>query len=141
MERANENVDDYLASIEGARGEEMRTLDVAIREQMPGVDRHLYEGKLWGGSDQQIVGYGVMDHQNRSGDDVEWFVVGLASQKDYISMYVNAVDQGAYLLSQYKGQLGKAKTGSASISFGTLDDVDFPTLMDLVRRAGQLGST
>lgn len=79
-----------------------------------------------------------MDYQNRSGDDVEWFVVGLATQKDYISMYVNAVHEGAYLLSQYEGKLGKVKTGSASISFRSLDEVAFPSLMDLVRRAGEL---
>jgi len=33
--------------------------------------------------------------------------------------------------------LGKVKTGSASISFDSVDDVDFEILMDLVERAGQ----
>ena len=106
---------------------------------MPGSERHLYEGKLWGGTDQQIVGYGIMDYRNRSGDEVQWFVVGLAAQKDYISMYVNAVENDTYLLGQYKGKLGKVKIGSASISFDSLGDVEFENLMDLVTRAGELG--
>lgn len=140
MERTNKSVDRHLASLNGEKGEEMRSLDADIRERMPGAKRHLYEGKFWGGSDQQIVGYGVMDYTNRSGEEVEWFTVGLAAQKNYISMYVNAVENDTYLLGQYKGKLGKVKMGSASISFNTLDDVDYDSLMNLVERAGQLGS-
>lgn len=140
MERTSKDVDGHLDSIRGQPGEEMRRLDRLITERMPAAGRHLYEGKFWGGSDQQIIGYGVMDYTNRSGDAVEWFTVGLAAQKNYISMYVNAVENDAYLLGQYKGKLGKVKMGSASISFDTLDDVDHESLMELVERAGQLGS-
>lgn len=137
MERTSKSVDDHLASLGGQRGEDIRALDRAIRERMPDAERLLYEGKLWGGSDQRIVGYGIMDYQNRSGEDVEWFVVGLAAQKAYISMYVNAVEGGTYLLAGYEGRLGKVKTGTASISFDSVDDVDFEILMELVDRAGQ----
>jgi hypothetical protein len=105
---------------------------------MPGAERHLYEGTFWGGSEQQIVGYGVMDYTNRSGEEVEWFVVGLAAQQRYVSMYVNAVENDAYLLRQYEGKLGRAKIGSASISFATIEDIDFDNLMELVTRAGEL---
>ena len=106
---------------------------------MPNAGRFLYEGTFWGGSDQQIVGYGVIDSRNRSGDDVEWFMVGLALQKDHISVYVNAVEDGQYLLRRYEGKLGKAKLGSASIAFSSIDDVDLENLMELVSlAAGQL---
>lgn len=138
MERTNKSVDEYLASLDGQRGEEMRSLDADIRERMPGEERHLYEGRFWGGSDQQITGYGIMDYTNRSGEDVEWFVLGLAAQKNYISLYVNAVENDTYLLGQYKGKLGKVKIGSASISFETIEDVDYVNLMELVTRAGEL---
>lgn len=140
MERTSKDVDTHLESIAGQRGEEVRQLDRAITEKMPGAGRHLYEGKFWGGSEQQIVGYGVADYTNRSGDAVEWFTVGLAAQKNYISIYVNAVENGVYVLGQYKGKLGKVKMGSASISFDSLDDVDYESLMDLVERAGRFGS-
>lgn len=138
MERTTGSVDEHLASIDGSRGEDIRKVDELIREQMPGVERHLYEGTLWGGSDQQIVGYGILDYQNKAGDDVEWFLVGLAAQKNYISMYVNAVDGGKYLLASYEGRLGKVKQGSASISFNGLDDVDVEALTEMVKRAGEL---
>ena len=139
MERTQKDVDGFLASIEGDRGDDMRTLDVAVVERMSGGERHLYEGKFWGGSDQQIVGYGSMDYENRSGETVEWFVVGLAAQKSYISMYVNAVKDGRYLLMDYESRLGKVKVGSASISFDGIDDVEFDVLMDLVEQAGRDG--
>jgi hypothetical protein len=138
MERTSRSVDDYLASLDGQRGDEMRTLDAAIGGWMPGAERHLYEGTFWGGSEQQIVGYGVMDYTNRSGEEVEWFVVGLAAQQRYVSMYVNAVENDAYLLRQYEGKLGRAKIGSASISFATIEDIDFDNLMELVTHAGEL---
>lgn len=137
MRRTDTNVTGFLTGLEGNRGDDMRALDAAISERMPDAERHLYEGTFWGGSDQQIVGYGVMDYTNRSGEEVEWFLVGLAEQKNHISMYVNAVEDGQYMLRQYEGKLGKVKLGSASIAFSSIDDVDFDNLMDLVERAAR----
>ena len=138
MERTDANVDHFLADLRSPSGDDIRVLDSEIRQRMPGRERHLYEGKFWGGSDQQIIGYGMMDYQNRSGADVEWFVVGLAEQKSYISLYVNAVREGTYLLRDYEKRLGKAKVGSASISFESIADVDLDALMELVEEAGRL---
>ena len=139
MRRTDTHVDTFLEGLEGERSDDIRTLDTAIRRRMPDAGRFLYEGTFWGGSDQQIVGYGVIDYRNRSGDDVEWFMVGLALQKDHISVYLNAVEDGQYLLRRYEGKLGKAKLGSASIAFSSIDDVDLENLMELVSlAAGQL---
>lgn len=136
MERTNSSVDEYLASIDGPRGDDIRKLDDLIRGQLSELERHLYEGALWGGTEQRIVGYGILDYRNKSGDDVEWFLVGLAAQKNYISMYVNAVDDGKYLLAQYEGRLGKVKQGSASISFSSLADLDIEVMTEMLGRAG-----
>jgi hypothetical protein len=139
LRRTDSPVDTFLEGLEGERSDDIRTLDTAIRRRMPDAGRFLYEGTFWGGSDQQIVGYGVIDYRNRSGDDVEWFMVGLALQKNHISVYVNAVEDGQYLLRRYEGKLGKAKLGSASIAFSSIDDVDLENLMELVSlAAGQL---
>lgn len=107
MQRTSKDVAEFLASLEGTQGDDMRRLDDLISERMPGQPRFLYEGVFWSGSEQQIVGYGVMDYENRSGVMVEWFLVGFAVQKDHISIYVNAVEDGQYLLGQYEGKLGK----------------------------------
>ena len=135
MRRTDTDVAGFLTSLEGKQGEDMRYLDSFISERMTGHERHLYEGTFWGGSDQEIIGYGVMDYTNRSGEDVEWFMVGLAEQKNHISLYVNAVEDGQYMLRQYEGKLGKAKLGSASIAFSTLEDIELDNLLELVGRA------
>ncbi|HEU4319023.1 MAG TPA: hypothetical protein VFS66_02975 [Acidimicrobiia bacterium] len=137
MKRTDTDVDGFLAGLHGKRGDDMRLLDAAIQERMPNAERHLYEGTFWGGSDQQIVGYGVLDYENKSGENVEWFLLGIAEQKNYLSMYVNAVDEGEYLLRQYEKKLGKAKVGSASVSFDSVDDLDLGALFEMIDRAAE----
>jgi hypothetical protein len=62
-------------------------------------------------------------------------MVGLALQKNHISLYVNAVADGKYLGDRYRARLGKVKTGSASISFRRLEDIDLGVLTELVTAA------
>jgi hypothetical protein len=126
------SVGEHLASLSEDVRDQMVLLDTAISDRMSGASRVLYEGKFWGGSDQKIIGYGEFRYTNSSGKTVEWFMVGLAAQKNYLSMYVNAVDDDGYVLAQYKDRLGKVKVGSASISFKDVDDVNIDVLMELV---------
>ena len=102
---------------------------------MPGQSRVLWEGKFWGGSDQKIIGYGDFSYTNSRGKTSSWFMVGLAAQKNYISMYVNAVDDDGYLVKKYADRLGKTKVGSASIGFKSVDDVNMDALMELIEVA------
>ena len=126
------SVGEHLASLSEDVRDQMMLLDTAISDRMGGASRVLYEGKFWGGSDQKIIGYGEFRYTNSSGKTVEWFMVGLAAQKNYLSMYVNSVDDDGYVLAQYKDRLGKVKVGSASISFKDVDDVNIEVLMELV---------
>jgi hypothetical protein len=64
--------------------------------------------------------------------------VGLARQSRTFSLYVNAVEDGAYLLSRYADRLGKVKVGSASISVAAIDDLDLRSLRELLTRAHEL---
>ncbi len=116
----------------------MAELDERITRVFSADIRQMWEGRLWGGSDQNIIGYGEFSYTNSSGTEVHWFAVGLAAQKKYLSVYVNAVDDGAYLLRQYEDRLGKVKIGSASLSFGSLDVLDLDVFDELIRRAGDL---
>ncbi len=134
MEISKTTPDEHLAQLDD---DDMSLLDREITARMPGAARLLWEGKMWGGTDQAIIGYGHFSYKNSSGKEVEWFMVGLAQQKNYISMYVNAVSDGGYLLDEYKARLGKVKTGSASISFDSVSDVELDVLLELVERAGE----
>ena len=82
----------------------------------------LWEGKFWGGSDQRIISYGEFTHTNRSGKNVSWFVVGLAAQKNYLTVFVTAVEDGAYLAEsshqhQLQTSLGRGRRSSRRTRF------------------------
>jgi hypothetical protein len=58
--------------------------------------------------------------------------------RDMLSIYVNAVEDGRYLLAQYAGRLGRAKLGSAVVSFTHPADLDLDTLAGLLDRTSLL---
>lgn len=116
----------------------MARLDEQISSLMSDQPKILWEGKFWGGSDQKIIGYGLYTYENSKRDTVEWFIVGLAAQKNYISIYVNATDGRSYLTEQYAGKLGKVKIGKSSISFNSIDDINLDELSNLIVDAKRL---
>jgi polyhydroxyalkanoate synthesis regulator protein len=61
--------------------------------------------------------------------------VGLAAQKQYLSLYVNAAEDGEYLIKRYADRLGKVKAGSANVTFRHLADVELEVLLEMVARA------
>lgn len=114
------------------------TLDARISEVMSGLPRVAWEGVFWGGTEQRIIGYGEYHYQGRSGASGEWFVIGLAAQKQYLSLYVNAVEDGQHLLKRYVPRLGKVKAGSANVSIRRLADVELDVLLEMVAQAREL---
>jgi hypothetical protein len=102
---------------------------------MSGQTRVMWEGKFWGGSEQKIIGYGDFTYEKSKKETVRWFIIGLAAQKSHISLYVNASDSDGYLVKRYEGRLGKAKVGSAAVTFKSADDLDLQVLGELLEQA------
>lgn len=126
----------FLASFEDAQVRaDMRRLDALCVEAMPGRARQLYEGTFWGGTEQRILGYGLIEQPRPKGDAVRWFLAGLARQKQHYSLYVNAVEGGRYVAHGYADRLGKVKLGAASIGFTSLDRVDLDVLAEVLAHA------
>ena len=141
MLRSDTSPDQFIASLPDGVREDMAALDAELAEIMAGQERVLWEGAMWGGTEQRIIGYGTQRYTNRSGTDVDWFLIGLARQKDHLSLYVNAADAAdgdAYLVKGYADRLGKVKVGSANIAFKRAADLDLGTLRELVTRAREL---
>jgi hypothetical protein len=138
MQTTDTPPDEFLASLPDGVREDMTALDRDIARVMDGRRRVLWEGRFWGGSDQRIIGYGDFRYTGRSRKSVDWFVVGLAAQKNYITVYVTAVEDGTYLAESHKDRLGKVKVGRSSISFKRLSDVDLPVVLGLIGRANAL---
>lgn len=97
MERTSADVDAFLADLPDARRDDMVALDTLIRTHLGPRERELWQGVFWGGTEQQIIGYARIEQPRPKGPAVEWFLIGLALQKDHISLYVNAAADGAYL--------------------------------------------
>ena len=140
MEISNRNIDQFLAGLPDESRSDMQALDEMIAAAMDGLPRELYEGKFWGGTDQEIIGYGRYSYTRPNGQEVEWFVVGLALQKNYISVYVSAVEGDEYLSEKYGHEVGKVKVGKSSISFKSVAEIDMERLGALVVKAREVSN-
>lgn len=138
MERTDRNVDEYLAELRSERADSLRAVDAVIAESLGGLERRLWEGVFWGGTEQQIIGYGDITQPRPRGASVEWFLVGLAEQKRHLSIYVNAADGDEYLARSWADKLGKVKASSAAITFASVDDLDLDQLRAMLARARAL---
>lgn len=130
------SVDEFIAAND-ADGS-LAVIDAVLVEALPGAARVLWRGVFWGGTDQSIIGYGDIQQPRRRGRTVAWFLIGLARQKDYLSLYVNAADDGQYLSRLYGARLGTVRVGSASLSFRSARDIDTEVLLELAQHAGRV---
>ena len=135
MDRSTTTPDEHIGTLPDGVREDVAALDARIAGIMAGHERVLWEGVFWGGSQQRIIGYGSYRYKGRSGAEGEWFVVGLAAQKNYLSLYVNAADGGTTLPKLYASRLGKVKAGSGNIQFKRAADLDLDVLDEMVARA------
>jgi len=133
--RTKRNIAKFIDGLPQAVRADVQSLDEVIAPIMDGLPKALFVGKFWGGTDQEIIGYGVHTSVRPNGTEVEWFHVGLAVQKNYLSMYVNAVEDRQYLSEKYGASLGKVKVGKASLSFKSVADIDLEKLRDLITKA------
>jgi hypothetical protein len=140
MERSSRTPDEHIASLADGVREDVATLDAVVADEMAGLERSLWEGVFWGGSQQAIIGYGAYHYRGRSGADGDWFIVGLAAQKNHLSLYVNAVGDGQSLVKVYAPRLGRVRAGSANLQFKRAADVDLDVLREMVRRARKVTS-
>lgn len=139
MEKVDDDIDAFIRA--SSRADELSALDTMIREALPGVDRVLWRGRMWGGTDQAIIGYGAIRQPRPRGSEVEWFLVGLAEQKRHLSVYVNAAEDGAYLVQTRASRLGRVKVGAAAVTFGSVSDLHEAEFRSLLTRAHELDAS
>ncbi|WP_418276474.1 hypothetical protein ACNHYB_00730 [Isoptericola jiangsuensis] len=133
MRRTDDDVEEHLRRARSAA--DLQAVDALVVGALPDVSRVLWRGVFWGGTEQAIVGYGDIAQPRPRVADVEWFLVGLAEQSRHLSLYVNAADDGGYLVRRYAPRLGRVKVGAAAITFRTVDDLDTAVLHDLLVEA------
>jgi hypothetical protein len=110
---------EYLASVPQDRQEMILFLHEFIKKTVPSLKPHFA---------YNMLGYGSFPYKNYKKEDIEWPVISLANQKNYVSIYVCSVDKDGYLAEQYKDQLGKVSVGKSCIRFKKVEDVDLKIL-------------
>jgi hypothetical protein len=138
MQRSSTPPDEFIATLPEAVRDDVAMLDAQLSRVFTGQERVLWEGPMWGGTQQRIIGYGAYRYEGRSGATGDWFVMGLAAQKAHLSLYVSAAEDGQYLAKRYADRLGKVKVGSANIAFKRLADLDLAVVLEMAERARDL---
>jgi len=118
------SVKDFLNSVPDER---KRKDSFAILKLMQAVTGA--KPAMWGPS---IVGFGSYHYKYASGREADWPLAGFSPRKQNLTLYIMAGFDG---YGELLGKLGKYKTGKACLYINKLEDVDLPTLRELVRRS------
>jgi hypothetical protein len=118
------------------RNPDLVKLHALIRET-PALKRYFHRGTPAGeaGMRMKMIGYGKFRYAIKSGKSTEWPVIGVALQKNYISVYVSVTRGGAPIVRAYAGKLGELRAGANNFSFEKFDDLSTPTLSSLIAEA------
>ena len=134
-----DSLKDYL-DFDLKRRSDLRKLDMLIRRSAPGLKRYFHSGTPAGepGMRFKMIGYGKFQYVARNGQYVDWPAVGVALQKNYISVYLSVIKDGASLIQLYSGKLGQLKLGRNHFSFRTYEDLNVRLLASLFAEAEQI---
>jgi len=87
------------------------------------------EPVMWGDS---IIGFGTYHYRYESGREGDMPLTGFSPRKQSLTLYImSGFDRYDALLEK----LGKHTTGKSCLYVKRLDDIDLPTLKELVRRS------
>lgn len=123
---------EYINLIEDPkRKEEVIALDKLIRKTVPDLEPFIISG---------MIGYGKYHYKYASGREGDWATILLASQKNYIAVYICAAEGREYLPETYKDKLPKADIGRSCIRIKKIDDIDLEILKEVVKKGAEMVS-
>lgn len=121
------DAESYLG-FDPAREADLRAVDALMRSAAPSLERWFVSGTSRDepGMAMSLIGYGRFTYRVRASDTpIAWPVVGLALQKNNISLYCSARRDGEPFVPAYVGRLGRvlvSKTGV--LNFRRASDLD-----------------
>lgn len=121
-------VSQYLAAVPDERKKDIEFLHAFIQKTAPALTPHFA---------YNMLGYGSFPYKNYKGELIQWPTVALANQKNYISVYVCAVDGGVYVAEKNKARLGKVSVGKSCIRFTKLANVNLDVLKEVIKQAAK----
>ena len=84
-----------------------------------------------------MLGYGSFPYKSYKKELIEWSVISLASQKQYLSLYICALDGKEYLAEKHKAELGKVSVGKSCVRFKKIEDLNLPALKKVIALAAK----
>ncbi len=120
------SIEEYLQALPPERREPIEFLHAMIQKIAPTLQPHFA---------YNMLGYGSFPCKNYKKETIEWPTIALASQKQYISLYVCSVKDGKYLAERYAKDLGKVSVGKSCIRFKKLSDLNLEILKKLILAA------
>lgn len=122
------------------RRSDLQKLDKLLRQSAPGLKRYFHRGTPLGepGMRFKMIGYGRFHYRARSGKSVLWPVVGVALQKNYVSVYLSIAKDGVPLVQSFSGKLGELRSGHNNFSFERFEDLVTPAVSLLFSEAEKI---
>jgi len=134
-----DSLEDYF-DFDLMRTSDLQRLDKLIRRSAPGLKRYFHRGTPAGepGMRFKMIGYGKLQYLAREEKYVDWPAVGVALQKNYISVYLSVMKDEAPLIQSYAGRLGGLRVGRNNFSFRMYEDLDAGQMATLFAEAERI---
>lgn len=120
------SIKEYFDMLPAERRKPMEFLHDFIQKVAPSLKSHFA---------YNMLGYGSFKYKNYKKETLDWPTVSLASQKNYMSLYICAVQNGAYIAEKYKHKLGKVSVGKSCIRFKKIEDLNLEELKKVIQLA------
>ena len=119
---------EYFAMLPEDRRAPMNFLRAFIRRTVPALKEQF---------SYNMPGYGSFEYKNYKGQTMRWPIIALASQKNYISLYVCALEGKKYVAEKYARRLGKVSVGKSCIRFRKIEDLNLVVLKKVLQLAAK----
>ena len=126
-----------------ARKADLLRLHDLTRTSAPALKRYFHKGTPAGeaGMRMKMIGYGKFRYAVKSGGTVEWPVIGVALQKNYISIYIAITKADKPIVASYAGRLGEKRVGRNNFSFERFDELQTASASSLFAEAARIYET
>lgn len=117
---------EYFDTLPESRKKILAFLDTFILENAPSLKPNfLYN----------MPGYGSFPYRNYKKEILDWPTIAIASQKNYVSIYICSIQNGEYVAEKYKNELGKVSVGKSCIRFKNVEDLHLDVLKKVIKIA------
>ena len=120
------SVEEYLLMVPADRKKEIDFLHAFIQKAVPKLKPYFASN---------MIGYGSFYYLDSKKQKKDWPIISLASQKNYISIYVCTIIEDKAAAEKYKKDLGKLSKGVTCIRFKKMEEINLETLKTVLKLA------